>query len=305
MKQEYLLRGGEEKGSREESGGDQSCHLASLGDVVDTKDACTFEECYGVEHGSAVESGVGSGAECAVNHALARDADEERLAERGDEGVKVVEEEIVLLNGLGEAESGVEPDVFDAEGIERVETLGEVESEVFYDVGIVAELLHLGGETACVHEDIRHLELGDSGKHGFVELSAADVVDDVGAGGDGRFSHGSPASVDRDYGVGELLADGEEERLESGGFVGGRGEGDSRLGGDGTDVDDVGAGLEKFATVGHGLLGRGIEAAVVEGVGADVEDAHDDRPVESDNFFVTINCNFRKIRIFAFHIIIT
>lgn len=272
---------------------------------MDTKDAGTFEERYGVEHGSAVESGVGSGAECAVNHALARDSDEERLAERGYEGVEVVEEKIVLLNGLGEAESGVEPDVLDAEGIERVETLGEVESEVFEDVGIVAELLHLGREAASVHEDIRHLELCDGGKHGFVKLSAADVVDDVGAGGDGRFSHGSPAGVDRDYGVGELLADGEEVRLEGGGFVGGRGESDSRLGGDGTDVDDVGASLEEFVTVGYGFLGRGVEAAVVERVGADVEDAHDDRPVESDNFFVTINCNFRKIRIFAFHIIIT
>ena len=56
----------------------------------------------------------------------------------------------------------------------------------------------------------------------------------------------------------------------------------SRARGSGTDVDDVGPLVEEPPSVVEHSVGGVVASAVIEGVGGDVEYAHDDRPMESD-----------------------
>ena len=112
---------------------------------------------------------------------------------------------------------------------------------------------------------------------------AADVVDDLGSGFDGAASGGGVEGVDGEDGVGFLFEDGFDDGEDAGlFFVGGEG---SCVGASGfaAQVEDVGALFEELEGLGEGSLGGvlgGVEvAAVGEGVGRDVEDAHEDGPL--------------------------
>jgi len=66
-------------------------------DVVHTKDRGAVHEGVGIEHGGAVETVVGRAAKQAVDHALARYANEERLLEAVGKLAEGTHERIVLL----------------------------------------------------------------------------------------------------------------------------------------------------------------------------------------------------------------
>ncbi len=133
--------------------------------------------------------------------------------------------------------------------------------------------------SAGVHEDDSAGELGAGGGHGWIPLMAADVVDDFGSGGDGKLSGGGVEGVDGEDGFGLCFEDGGDDGEDAGLlFVGGEGDGFG-AGGFAADVEEVGAGVEHGESLGNGTLGfvgGGVEVATVgEGVGGDVEDAHD------------------------------
>ncbi len=124
------------------------------------------------------------------------------------------------------------------------------------------------------------MEFGAGGGHGWVPEVAADVVDDLGSGFDGAAGGGGVEGVDGEDGAGMLFEDGFDDGEDAGLlFVGGEWMGVG-AGGFAADVEDVGAFVEHFLGLLEGSFGgvRGgvEEAAVGEGVGSDVEDAHDE-----------------------------
>ena len=134
------------------------------------------------------------------------------------------------------------------------------------------------GAAAGVHQDGAAAERGAGGGHGRVPEVAADVVDDLGAGLDGEAGGFGVVGVDGEDGVGAGGEDGAEDGQYAGLLFGG-GDGDGvGAGGFAAEVEDVGAFVEHCERVVEG--GGGVEelAAVGEGVGRDVEDAHDERP---------------------------
>ena len=110
---------------------------------------------------------------------------------------------------------------------------------------------------------------------------AADVVDDLGSGFDGVAGGGGVEGVDGEDGVGALLEDGFDDGEDAGLFFFGGEWSGVGAGGFAADVEDVGALSSMLCLVEGpfgGVLGRVEVAAVGEGVGRDVEDAHDDGP---------------------------
>ena len=109
---------------------------------------------------------------------------------------------------------------------------------------------------------------------------AANVVDDFGSGFDGATGGSGVEGVDGEDGVRALLQDGSDDGEDAGLFFG-RGKWSGvGAGGLTADVEDVGAFVEHGEGLGEGAVGGvfgGVEvAAVGEGVGRDVEDAHDE-----------------------------
>lgn len=134
-----------------------------------------------------------------------------------------------------------------------------------------------------MHEDGCAVELGAGFGHVFVPEVAADVVDDFGSGFDGRLGSGGVEGVDGKNGFGFLFEDGFDDGEDAGLlFVCGE-RGCAGAGGFAADVEDAGALVEHFECLCNGafggVLGRVIEAGVGEGVGCDVEDAHDEGSV--------------------------
>jgi len=109
---------------------------------------------------------------------------------------------------------------------------------------------------------------------------AADVVDDLGSGFDGAAGGGGVEGVDGEDGLGALLQDGLDDGEDAGLFFFGGERGGVGAGGFAADVEDIGALVEHGDGLGEGSFGGvlgGVEVtAVGEGVGGDVEDAHDE-----------------------------
>ncbi len=109
---------------------------------------------------------------------------------------------------------------------------------------------------------------------------AADVVDDLGSGLDGAAGCGGVVGIDGEDGLRTLLKQRLDDGKDSGLFFFRGKRGGVRTGGFAAEIEDVGALIEhheglRDGTFG-GVLGRIVEAAVGEGVGRDVEDAHDE-----------------------------
>jgi len=131
-----------------------------------------------------------------------------------------------------------------------------------------------------VHEDGSAVEFGAGGGHGGVPEVAADVVDDLGSGLDGAAGCGGVEGVDGEDGLGAVFEDGLDDGEDAGLFFFWGERGGVGTGGFAADVEDVGAFVEHGDGLGEGAFGGvlgGVEvAAVGEGVGRDVEDAHDE-----------------------------
>ncbi len=109
---------------------------------------------------------------------------------------------------------------------------------------------------------------------------AADVVDDLDSGFDGVASGGCVEGVDGEDGFGALFEDGFDDGEDAGLLLVGCERGGVGAGGFAANIDDAGALVEHLEGLGEGSFGGvlgGVEvAAVGEGVGRYVEDAHDE-----------------------------
>ena len=131
--------------------------------------------------------------------------------------------------------------------------------------------------TLHVHEDHPGAGLPDHGEHLRVP-GPRDVVHDQRTGIEGGPGHGRLPRVDRD-GNGDLRG----ERLDHGGdavpLLLGRDRIRSRTGRLAADVDEVGALVDHLDPTDHGSAVIEVQPPVGEGVGRDVQDAHDEGPL--------------------------
>ena len=189
------------------------------------------------------------------------------------EQVEGGQQAVVLVGGLGEAESGIDNDV----GYSGLTAVGYLEGEVLEHIGsnvvILRKLLHGRGSTAQVHQHVRHLQLGHCGNDVGVECAAAYVVDYVYAEVGHDFAgHVGAERVDRHDGVWAVAPYGLQRRGEAVVFFVGRyggGAGTSRIA---ADVQYVGAVVKHTPGYAGGIVARA--AGRVETVGRHVDDAH-------------------------------
>ena len=260
-----------------DDGFDHAEGLGVGGDFVDAVDVgALFAEPGGEGDGGPVAVGdvVEAGEE--GEHGLAGDADEEGAV--GDAEVGEVAEELqVVVEGFAEAEAGVEDDAcgVDAGVGEDVQSAFEVGADFGDDILISGGLLHGGGGAAHVHDDEAGGGFGGELDHAGIASEAGDVVDDVGSGGEGGAGDGGFHGVDGEEGAG-LGADGADDGDDAADFFfGGDGFG-AGAGGFATEVEDFGAFGEEVEGVFDGAAGIEEAAAVGEGVGGDIDDAHDE-----------------------------
>ena len=180
--------------------------------------------------------------------------------------------------GLGKAETRVDDDLLggDPGGGELIQALGELGLDSGEDaVGVAGEAVHRVRVAPPVLADVDDAGLGDDAVHERVRQAPGDVVDDDGARLDDGPGGGGVEGVDADGGARcrQLAHDVEHAGLL---LLGAQPHG-ARAGGLAADVENVCALLDELQAVGDGRLGRGPAAAVGEGVGGDVDDAHDER----------------------------
>lgn len=198
--------------------------------------------------------------------------------------VEVGEERVVFVEFLAEADAGVDDDfvAWDAGGNGGFDALGQGCKDEGKDF--------VGGErwqrgpvlrtASGVHEDCSAAECGAGGGHGGVPVVAADVVDDLGSGFNGVTCSVCVEGIDGEDGFGALLQDGLDDGEDAGLLFAGGERGGVRAGGFAADVENVGAFVEHGEGLREGSFGGvlgGVKvAAVGEGIGCDVEDAHDE-----------------------------
>ena len=193
-------------------------------------------------------------------------------AQRG----KVADESQVVCRGFAEADAGVQADAGRGDAVRpgQGNALFKEGANLCHNIGIGGGKLHGLRGALHVHEDDATGVGGTEGAH-FCGGQAGNVINNVCTRGEGSSRYGGVTGVYGDEGVGKFAADGGDD---GGGaaFLQLRGDG----GGTGAsglpaDVDDVGSLVQHapcmFNCGGYGIIG----ATVGEGVGGDVENAHD------------------------------
>ncbi len=160
--------------------------------------------------------------------------------------VEVPEEHQVVVPALAEADAGVDPHLGDTPADRgRAGALHQILADLGHHVVIAGIRLHHGGVRRHVHGDPSDAQLGGDGPQG-----GGHVVDDGGAGADGRPGHRRLARVDRhpDPGPGQALDD-RQHPAELLGLGHRPGPGPGRFA---PDVQDVGSICDHLPTVPDG-----------------------------------------------------
>ena len=213
---------------------------------------------------------------------LAARAHQQRVAQR-PQRVEVAQQLPAVRGGLGEAQAGVEHDpvVGDAGRADRLHPLLQLAADRGHHApGAVVEreVTHPVAVGTPVHRHVRRSRVGHHVQHGGVGEPPGDVVDHDRTGLQGGLGHLVAHRVDRDQRPrGGQLAD---HRHHAGQLLGDQGPGRPGAGRLAADVEQVGALLEQLEAVGDRVGGGGVPAAVGEGVGGDVDDAHHARAPE-------------------------
>jgi len=281
--------------SGENSVGDGGCFYGGA-DVVDAEDVGSGEDGCDVGCGGRVDASVddrlGLVLSCGAGAALGQRVAQKTLAGGSDkdgqvevpELFEVCQQGVVFVEALAEAEARIEDDLVarDAGGQGGFEALCEFGKDQRKDLiwGERREGWPLLRASAGVHQDGSAAKRGAGGGHALVPEMAADIVDDLDSSFDAELRGAGVEGVDGEDGIGSLSEDGFDDREDAGLllFSGER----SRVGPSGfaADVEDVRAFVEHLEGVGdgadRGVFGRVEVATVGEGVGRNVEDAHED-----------------------------
>jgi len=222
--------------------------------------------------------------------AFARDPDSQGKVEP-PELVQMCEKRVVFVEAFAEAEAGIEDDVVarDSGGSGGFQTFFEFDENEGKDLGRGErwQMRPVLRAATGVHQDDSAAQFGAGGRHVRVPEMAADVIDDLGPCFNSMLCCAGVEGVDGEDGFGSLFQDGCDNGENAGLlFVLCKRSGVG-AGGLAADVEDAGAIVKQFDCLREGAFGRvlgGVEVATVgEGVGCDVQDAHDDRsPSQSE-----------------------
>ena len=210
--------------------------------------------------------------------AFARDSGEEGQLELGDL-IEVREQGEVFAAEFAEAEARVEHKIGsgDAGAFRQGKLRRQLSTDERGNLGWSERgqrVPVLRGATG-VHQNQAWAEAGDYGEHGGVPVEAADVVDDLSAGGDRVRGGGGVVSVDGENGVRALAVKSFEHGQEALLLFGSGERCGTGAGGFGSDIEDVGSGVEQMEPARDGDVGCEEAAAIGEGVGGDIEDGHE------------------------------
>ena len=185
---------------------------------------------------------------------------------------------VILLRGLGEAEAGVEDDVFtpDARGEHRFGAAAEIVHDFGRDVAPVVGLrLHGFRITLHVHGDVGHAAIRNDGEHRRVEFPGRNIVDDERTERfDGLRRDFAAERVDRDNHAVRQPAHGPDAQPDAPPLLVGRNFAGPGTRGVAPDVDQLrpfGHGFADAALDGFGLRRA---AAGIERIGGDIENRH-------------------------------
>ena len=194
------------------------------------------------------------------------------------EAVQTREQFVVLLRGLGEAEAGVEDDVFtpDARGEHLVGAAAEIADDLGDDVAPVVGLRLHGFRIALhVHGDVGYAAVRNDGEHRGVEFPGRNVVDDERPE---RFD-----SLRRDFAAERVDRDGHAGRQPTHGPDAQPDATPLLVGGDfvGPGTRGVAPDVDQLRPFGHGFADAALDgfglrsaAAGIERIGGDVKNRH-------------------------------
>ncbi len=235
---------------------------------------------------SRAETGAICGAverrERVAKKALARDAGEQRLAQRGKLG-KAGQERVIGVLHLAEAESGIEDDASGCNTCcdRRFQLLRELALHQRQNLlrREPRQRLPFLRAAARVHQDDAALKLGAGGGHGVIPQQTAYVVDDLGAGRDGCSGGWGAVGVDRKKRIGPGLTDGFDYGHDTINLLLRRYRSActstcTRTGRFAADVDDRGTVGEHRERRVDGFIHGVQQSAVGKGIGCHVQNAH-------------------------------
>ena len=139
---------------------------------------------------------LGRDVEQAVDHAFTGYA-YEYWPPHGYEPVQVGEQTVILLYGLGKAETGIKNPVADAVLFRSFPEFSEIFQYFFHHILILAERLHGLRIAALVHRHVVQAESSDGRQHCRIIFSGRDVIDQKRTDGvKCLFHHRCPVGVD-------------------------------------------------------------------------------------------------------------
>ena len=164
--------------------------LADGLDIVDAKDVGAADEPDDGGPDRPLQPVLGRGVENPADEALARDAQKHGAAKRG-QVVDGIEQGQVVLDVFAEADARVEDDRlgFDAGSQGGGHALGQESADFGHHVAVPGHHLHGLRRSLHVHQDEAGAGGGGELEDPGVPAGGADVVDDVGPGGEGGFGH--------------------------------------------------------------------------------------------------------------------
>lgn len=251
-------------------------------DVVDPEDMPASLQGNSVEGGSAIQGFFGCRTEEFIDHGLTREAYQEGVVgEEADEVGEMMQEQIVLLQGLAETEAGIKDDISDAKGMKAGKVVGK-ETGDRGEEGRLGESIggsHGSEVNGIVGQDVREVQVGNGGVHRRIVLPRRDVVDDMDAIVNGAMTgHLSTEGVDADDEAGVVVAQWGECRqgkVQTPHFLVNRDGREAWTRAACPDVEDSGTLLNHgcCTTKEHRGLFRSA-APGIEGVGRYIDDAH-------------------------------
>ncbi len=195
--------------------------------------------------------------------------------------VEAGEQCVVFVESLAEAEAWIDDDAveIDAGRSCRGKTPAEFTDDEWHDLTGSErwKSVPVRRAPAGVHQDQAAGEGRTGFRHGGIPEEAADVIDDLHTGLDGKLRGVRAVGVDGQEGARLLLQDAFDDREDAIGFLlVGDGLAGAGTGGFAADVDDPCAIVQHAESGSDGGFGAAVLTAVGEGVGCDIEDAHDD-----------------------------
>jgi len=256
--------------------------LDHFGDIVDAYDVRAVEnghsDCGGGAPNAVLRwSGFSVAGESCAEKALARSADEQRVAELGQTG-KLFEQFVILREALAEADAGIKDDLRfeDASLACNRDGFAQTANHVPQNVPREFAFLHGARLTAHVHHDEGHTAARSDFGNTRIILQPGNIVNDFRARVECRFGHFKLLRVDGDRDF-QPVTKAVQNRKDAREFFFGRRAGGAGTGGFAPHIEQISTRGFHGQRVLDGVLSVKELAAIGKTVWGNVQHAHDER----------------------------